>query len=349
MKKSVVMMWVSICLCVALGCFEGTAGDNGVDGTNGTNGTNGSTGSTGLPGVDSLVSITDEPAGINCSDGGQKIETGMDTNNNNILDVAEVTNTSYVCVTTAAVYYGNYYISTVSDITALSAYDVIVGDVYIIDTGLSTLNGLGCISTITGSLTITDNAGLTSISGVSNLFHVDSIYIEDNSSLQSAIFNNLTNIENISITGNSMLSSIHFENLKRVNNVHITGTAITDLALPKIVSAVGELHIESTSVMSIVWQDLITAGTINISNNSQIVGIMLTDLVEVENSFIVANNSQMMSISANFFCVLHHGSLIISSNPSYCQYNATNLKNQLIGCGGLNWTTENISGNKACL
>ena len=65
-----------------LGC-----GDNGSDGSNG---------------LTSLTSTSTEPAGSNCAAGGQKIETGLDTNRNGILDPSEVTNTSYVCNGTGA-------------------------------------------------------------------------------------------------------------------------------------------------------------------------------------------------------------------------------------------------------
>lgn len=61
---------------------------NGIDGTNGTGGSNGS---------NALVKVTDEPAGPNCAFGGEKVESGVDTNNNTVLDGLEITSTSYVC------------------------------------------------------------------------------------------------------------------------------------------------------------------------------------------------------------------------------------------------------------
>ena len=63
-------------------------GTNGANGTNGTNGTNG---------LNSLVSVTNESAGVNCTNGGKKVESGVDSNNNNVLDPSEVSQTNYVC------------------------------------------------------------------------------------------------------------------------------------------------------------------------------------------------------------------------------------------------------------
>ncbi len=51
----------------------------------------------GPQGNNSLIDIKDEPAGSNCSTGGYKILTGIDLNNNNILDENEIQNTKYIC------------------------------------------------------------------------------------------------------------------------------------------------------------------------------------------------------------------------------------------------------------
>jgi hypothetical protein len=68
----------------------GATGPAGLAGTNGTNGTNG---------LDALVKTTAEPAGANCVAGGTKVETGLDANNNGVLDLAEINaaQTTYVC------------------------------------------------------------------------------------------------------------------------------------------------------------------------------------------------------------------------------------------------------------
>lgn len=66
---------------------QGAAGTNGINGTNGTNGQN------------SLVKTTTELAGVNCTTGGIKIEYGLDSNNNGILDLSEINAslTKFVC------------------------------------------------------------------------------------------------------------------------------------------------------------------------------------------------------------------------------------------------------------
>ncbi|WP_203256357.1 DUF7151 family protein [Hyunsoonleella ulvae] len=51
----------------------------------------------GLDGNDGLIKTTNEAAGINCENGGLKIDSGIDTNGNGALDDDEVTATAYVC------------------------------------------------------------------------------------------------------------------------------------------------------------------------------------------------------------------------------------------------------------
>lgn len=54
-------------------------------------------GNDGSNGVNSLLNVTPEAAGENCSFGGYKVVTGIDINNNDILDENEIQNTEYVC------------------------------------------------------------------------------------------------------------------------------------------------------------------------------------------------------------------------------------------------------------
>ena len=51
----------------------------------------------GVDGNSSLTTVTTEPAGDNCENGGLKIDSGIDTNGDGTLDNAEITATAYVC------------------------------------------------------------------------------------------------------------------------------------------------------------------------------------------------------------------------------------------------------------
>ena len=76
---------------------NGEDGEDGINGKDGTNGEDGEDGEDGTDGISSLVSISDEPAGDNCVDGGKKIDSGIDTNGDGILQENEIQSTDFVC------------------------------------------------------------------------------------------------------------------------------------------------------------------------------------------------------------------------------------------------------------
>lgn len=108
-----------------LGLVAGCTGSNGADGTDGadgssctvtenpdgtatitcedgtsvtvTDGSDGSDGSNGSDGSSSLIATTNEPAGANCANGGQRVDYGIDDDHDATLDVEEIDGTVYVC------------------------------------------------------------------------------------------------------------------------------------------------------------------------------------------------------------------------------------------------------------
>jgi len=85
---------------------QGSTGATGPQGVNGATGPQGPAGASGANGLNQVVKTTTEPAGVNCSAGGVKVEFGLDANNNGILDVSEInaTLTKYICNGTSGSY-----------------------------------------------------------------------------------------------------------------------------------------------------------------------------------------------------------------------------------------------------
>jgi hypothetical protein len=79
--------------------LQGPAGNDGATGAQGLQGIQGTAGVNGINGLNALIKTTTESAGVNCTNGGTKIETGLDANGNGILDIVEVNTgqTKYVC------------------------------------------------------------------------------------------------------------------------------------------------------------------------------------------------------------------------------------------------------------
>ena len=76
---------------------QGPIGLTGPQGPQGETGPQGPEGLPGEPGLNSLIAITDEVTSIDCVTGGKRIDVGLDTNKNGVLDSDEITSTSRLC------------------------------------------------------------------------------------------------------------------------------------------------------------------------------------------------------------------------------------------------------------
>src|SRR5882724_3317218 len=72
-------------------------GPVGPPGAQGPVGPQGGQGPAGPQGAATLATATPEPAGANCAAGGQRIDIGVDTNENGTLDPTEIQSTAYAC------------------------------------------------------------------------------------------------------------------------------------------------------------------------------------------------------------------------------------------------------------
>jgi cysteine-rich repeat protein len=77
----------------------GPEGQPGTAGPKGDPGESGPQGPQGAAGAVSRLRITMEPPGLNCPYGGSRIDAGVDTNGNGLLDGAEIQMTGYACST----------------------------------------------------------------------------------------------------------------------------------------------------------------------------------------------------------------------------------------------------------
>jgi hypothetical protein len=82
-----------------LASLQGATGTQGIQGATGATGAAGPQGTNGIDGKNTLINTTAEPAGVNCANGGTKIEVGLDANNDGVLNSGEINSslTKYVC------------------------------------------------------------------------------------------------------------------------------------------------------------------------------------------------------------------------------------------------------------
>ncbi len=80
-----------------VGAPAGLRGPEGPEGPAGPRGNDGDAGANGAAGKNSLIAVSPEPAGANCAAGGQKLEVGLDANENGRLSDDEVLELRYIC------------------------------------------------------------------------------------------------------------------------------------------------------------------------------------------------------------------------------------------------------------
>jgi len=131
---------------------QGPSGENGTDGQDGEQGPPGSTGSTGPPGADgtdgidgqsgtngnnALAVTSVEPAGVNCANGGIKVEVGVDDNGDGTLQSSEVDYVQYVCDG------GSTPNTMLTRISTLSLSQCSLGVAHVVEHGLDNGDGGG--------------------------------------------------------------------------------------------------------------------------------------------------------------------------------------------------------------
>ena len=195
----------------------------------------GANGTNGAPGVTSLASVTDEPAGTHCVDGGQAIATGIDTNGNGMLEATEVKSTSYVCNQGKP-----GPTSITGDVTIRNSLDVAA---------------LAGVTSISGSLTVIPGTGFTSIS-LPSLVSVGTLLVSGGqlTSLSAPALTTVSLSLDIEDENPGTISKLDFGALTSVGDLYLRRLAVTDLASFSKLAHVtdGTIDIESSSTLTSV-------------------------------------------------------------------------------------------------
>lgn len=173
----------------------------------------------GSNGLSALIQSTAEPGGINCSTGGIKVESGLDTNTNGLLDTSEVTSTRYVCNGIAGsgmlngTSGGQIYLTSSSSPYNVQTPTTVTGDVQISAAGVTSISNNAVTTTKinNGSVTISKISATGTPSA--------STYLRGDGSWQSAggsggfIFTSVTanttldnNNQIVNLTGNFLVN-----------------------------------------------------------------------------------------------------------------------------------------------
>lgn len=84
------------------------------------------------------------------------------------------------------VWYGDYEIRNIADLHTLAGYTTVMGDLLITHSDLTSLDGLGCLTSVAGDLTISFNLSLKSLEGLEHLQYLGGqFYLQLNPHLAS--------------------------------------------------------------------------------------------------------------------------------------------------------------------
>jgi hypothetical protein len=234
---------------------------------------------------------------------------------------------------------GDITLSSQAEVDAFNCTEVL-GNLTISGSDITNLEGLASLTTIRGSLTISNNNSLANLDGLSSVNSVMSISIQSNQALTN--IDGLTSITSayyISISSNDVLTNIDgLHSVTSATSIYIFGnnlleditglSSLTTLEGPLIISNNNSLHnldgLLSLNTIGIAdWQYNDSEGLI-ISGNDVLTNIDgLSSLTSIEGSLDIHENTGLLNLDGLSSLTSVGDDLVIQSNPA------------LISCCGL--------------
>jgi hypothetical protein len=296
---------------------------------------NGTTGSSTLVIVDNMV-------GTNCPNGGQRIQTGKDTNGNGMLDASEVTNTQYVCngVVPSTTHFGSVSISSAADVTAAQDYAVIVGALTIEPT-FSGMMSLHNLQVVTGPLDAEgDNANSVDLD-MPALASAEYIEIEGVAGLTALTFDALTSASAIEVDDMPDLATISVAKLTSTAMDIEDNSALTSVSAPLVATGTEMLVRSNQLLTSVSFPALTTSTSIDIESNPALTSISLPLLAQSDEVYIY-NNAALTTVTAPVLTKV--SSFDIFDNATLSQCGVLDILGPIIGHNP-SFDSFNYSGN----
>lgn len=256
---------------------DGTPGLDGQQGADGSDGSAGKVGEAGEKGKTSLVRLDDEPTGPNCPHGGTAVKSGVDLNDNGVLEDDEVTSTQYVC---SGGVVGDVTISSAEGVQALAGVRHIVGmltieggltgevvlpDIEVVEGEIRVLGALGGLKMPklkrAGGVMVMRANDLVSIE-LPQLVEVGArIWIGNNPALETIGLGALTTMGGLFVGDNSALETLTLPSLLEIGAVGLTigqyesssssipNPALKTISAPKLKTIKGGLTVQANKAL----------------------------------------------------------------------------------------------------
>ncbi|MBS2021347.1 MAG: hypothetical protein JST92_02985, partial [Deltaproteobacteria bacterium] len=278
---------------------------------NGASGTIGTSGDAGPNGGLTLVRVSTELPGLHCPFGGEKVDLGVDTNGDGVLQTSEVTQTLYSCLVDAAqlgVHIGDVTLDSQSDVALLENARLQLGKIHVTKSFTGALE-LDRMVAVTGAIDVASGSGLASISMplVTSLLDLD----VNSTGLVALSLPKLDTISRLNIPNGNGLSLIDLSSLTKVaseftlvthGHTHLRmpvlhdagvmaleGEGLEELAAPALV-AVDHFHIFQTSLTALSLPRLETAQDVLVQQNALITDVALPALHDVTEMLAAYDN-----------------------------------------------------------
>ncbi len=271
-------------------------------------------GMSGTNGEYVLVSVSTEPAGANCQYGGERIDSGFDSNGDGTLEAGEISSTRYVCDGNLlpGYHFGDVYVDLPGDVVQLDGVTTLVGNLYVSGSvPPGTALAFDTLAEVSGEIVINSSSGccdrsargtggccgrgvparntgdsnpsgLTSVSFPSLLTAAE-IIADDSDSLADLELPALTRVDYLEVENNGLLETLNLAGLQSAPvGIYVSSDGLRALSLPALTS-VGNLQVRNVNAMtSFSAPALVKAGTLQTVNMDELTSIHLDALAQAD-------------------------------------------------------------------
>lgn len=256
------------------------------NGVSGAAGQNGGQGDAGVRGHNSLNKVTTEAAGTNCANGGSKVETGLDVNDDGTLEASEVTATAYVCSQSSAddYFFGDLAIRSDDDIALLDGKRVVFGSL-IVEHATAGVLSLVDLEAVTGGIYVGEGGGGGGIGlpAVRALTPVRELHLPK-----------LISIGELDVGDRPTVTVIDLPELTRAGSITVGSLpALTSLAFPKLTQTDRFRVMNNETLATLSVPLLVSTTFFQISYNEVLATVTISPSLTVTNDLRVFFNDAL--------------------------------------------------------
>lgn len=264
-----------------------------------------------------------EAAGDNCEQGGTKISSGVDKNDDGQLDEDEVSQEQYVCNDVDGVvdalfekiHFGDFDVYTVADLENLNSYEMVFGWLYVYPEIAENVT-FPNLKRVAGGIGLYDDCS-------SNLI------------VKSVSFPVLVESNSIEVSGGcwswpprTWLEELSFPELRKTGEFYVAGGLGPDssLALPKLTSVASDFELSYTGLTSVSLPVLTSLGDdLWVNDNDSLTSFSAPVLSSVTDEIGINHNDSLTSVSLPLLSHVGYG-IWVSENPVLETFTIGNLE-----------------------